>query len=88
MPILAAPTPQVVWHYPGKVMRRGSTGPGVSRLQRLLNEYGRYGLAVDGDFGRATLAAVRDAQKRLAVAVDGEVGPETWGALAKALVKE
>ena len=35
------------------------------------------GIAVDGDFGPATLHAVRSFQSSVAIAVDGLVGPQT-----------
>lgn len=54
----------------------------VCWLQYELNEMG-YGLAVDGLFGKATDAALRDAQKRMGVAVDGKCGPATKSALKK-----
>ncbi len=37
--------------------------------------------AVDGDFGPATLAAVRAVQEAAGIAVDGTVGPATYAAL-------
>lgn len=48
----------------------------VMWLQYELNEL-RYGLAVDGKFGKATDAALRDAQKILGLVVDGKCGPAT-----------
>lgn len=48
----------------------------VRWLQFELNELG-YGLAVDGVFGKDTDAALRDAQKRLGLVVDGKCGPAT-----------
>lgn len=48
----------------------------VSWLQFELNELG-YGLTVDGVFGKATDAALKDAQKRLGLVVDGKCGQAT-----------
>lgn len=48
----------------------------VRWLQYELNEMG-YGLAVDGLFGKATDAALRSAQRKFGIAVDGKCGPET-----------
>jgi lysozyme len=60
----------------------GSRGPAVSRLQRELNGApGGDDVDVDGVFGPATLAAVKDFQRTHHLTVDGVVGPATWGAL-------
>ncbi|MEV5956872.1 peptidoglycan-binding protein [Streptomyces sp. NPDC051987] len=48
----------------------------VTELQNLLNAHGA-GLTVDGDFGANTLYAVRQYQASVAIAVDGQVGPQT-----------
>ncbi|WP_033189283.1 peptidoglycan-binding protein [Rhodococcoides fascians] len=66
-------------------LMRGSTGDQVRYLQGFLNRaYRAYSnLAVDGDFGPATEAVVREFQSRKGggLAVDGVVGPATWRAL-------
>ncbi len=64
------------------VLRRGSEGPAVKVLQRRLNLAGA-NLAVDGDFGPLTEAAVRAYQRSRKLVVDGWVGPQTWGSLRK-----
>jgi len=68
---------------PGTV-QEGSTGGTVSELQSELNILG-YGLAVDGDFGPLTRAAVVAFQTSAHIAVDGIVGPQTWAALTAAV---
>ena len=40
---------------------------------------------VDGDFGKATQAAVKTLQKMLGIRQDGIVGPETWTKALKEL---
>ena len=52
----------------------------VTELQQLLNKNGAH-LGVDGDFGPATLAAVKSYQSRHGLAVDGIVGPATKASL-------
>ena len=64
-------------------LKKGSQGSDVTELQKLLNNNG-YNLTVDGDFGKNTLAAVQDYQKKNGLKVDGIVGTNTWGALTKA----
>ncbi|MFE7278314.1 peptidoglycan-binding protein [Streptomyces sp. NPDC057623] len=61
-------------------LRRGSQGEAVRKLQRLLNGHvpDLSSLAVDGDFGPATDARVREYQRRVEIDVDGIVGPQTW----------
>lgn len=57
------------------LLRRGSKGEHVRTVQRLL------GVAVDGDFGARTEAAVREFQMEEGIGNDGIVGPVTWGKL-------
>lgn len=61
-------------------LKKGSTGEYVTLLQSKLKnkgyDLGKYG--VDGDFGSATLAAVKAFQKDNGLEVDGIVGKKTW----------
>jgi peptidoglycan hydrolase-like protein with peptidoglycan-binding domain len=61
-------------------LTEGDTGPAVQTLQTRLNVWGAT-LTVDGDFGPATLAAVKAFQAAQKLTVDGIVGPQTWSAL-------
>lgn len=62
-------------------LRRGSQGDEVADLQTILNA--RYGadLEVDGNFGKATEAAVKAFQKSNGLTADGVAGAKTWKAL-------
>lgn len=62
-------------------LRRGNQGDEVADLQTILNA--RYGadLEVDGNFGKATEAAVKAFQKANGLTADGVVGTKTWKAL-------
>ena len=62
------------------LVKRGSSGEAVRKLQQLLNAAGA-SLEEDSSFGPATDAAVRAYQKAHGLEVDGEVGPKTWGKL-------
>jgi lysozyme family protein len=58
---------------------------GVEWLQTALNKLERAGLAVDGNYGRATRLAVREFQAAHNLEADGLAGPITIGAVEKAL---
>lgn len=66
------------------VLVLGNTGESVKTLQRTLNEklpeYSR--LVIDGAYGPATLAVVKEFQRRNGLQVDGAYGPKTRAALA------
>lgn len=62
-------------------IQRGSKGEEVKLLQTKLNEFGKYGLFADGDFGPKTETAVKNFQKINKLGVDGIAGPQTWTAL-------
>lgn len=64
-----------------QIVRQGSTGDAVKWVQALLNHANGAGLAVDGQFGPMTAAAVRNFQSSRGLVADGIVGPQTWGAL-------
>ena len=59
----------------------GATGDVVRRAQRGLRRTPNLGLVVDGIFGPATEAAVKEFQDGEGRVVDGVVGPATWQAL-------
>lgn len=69
------------------VLEMGEKGDAIKALQTRLCELGHY-VRADGDFGAETRDAVRAAQFRLGLAVDGKVGPITRQALASAAPKE
>lgn len=74
------PTPAPSGH---KTLRRGDKGPAVVELQTDLTRLG-YGLGpcgIDGDYGKATKAAVEQLQLKHGLVVDGICGPKTWVAI-------
>ena len=85
----AAPSPKPVekcpYAEPKKAIQYGARGNNVRWVQWHLNKAAGEKLAVDGDFGRLTKAAVLRFQKNKKLAVDGIVGPKTRAALKKAV---
>ncbi|MCL6597921.1 MAG: DUF1906 domain-containing protein [Alicyclobacillus macrosporangiidus] len=64
------------------ILAQGAQGPDVQVLQALLNKYGANPvLAVDGQFGPATLAAVKAYQTAHKLTADGVVKADTWASL-------
>lgn len=69
------------------ILRKGSVGPEVKSLQKKLLQIGYYlgSYGADGDYGDATVTAVRKFQKDNSLAIDGEAGPNTLAAVDKIL---
>ena len=63
------------------LLKNGSTGAAVSRLQRALTAALGHTVTIDGQFGPNTETAVRDYQRTRGLGIDGAVGAQTWGAL-------
>ena len=87
-----APVQGITTSYPGRVLRRGTTGPGVVTVQTELNRISQSYPAipkinpVDGIFGAQTEAAVRRFQEIFDLTVDGVVGRATWYTLVRIYV--
>jgi peptidoglycan hydrolase-like protein with peptidoglycan-binding domain len=64
------------------VLRLGSTGLPVRRLQSRMSAVGFDTGGVDGHFSLKTEAAVKQLQQGFDLAVDGIVGPKTWAIVA------
>ena len=68
-------------------LRKGSKGDAVRELQTMLLKLG-YDLGpcgIDGDFGKATEAAVRSFQSDQRLAIDGVAGKNTWAELEQSV---
>ncbi len=63
-----------------RTLRRGDSGEEVRALQDALNRAGA-SIIVDGNYGRGTVAAVEDFQRRRGLNADGSAGPRTLEAL-------
>lgn len=59
------------------VLRRGSEGPEVAKLQTVMRSLA-FPIAIDADFGAATELAVMRFQADNGLESDGVVGPQTW----------
>jgi peptidoglycan hydrolase-like protein with peptidoglycan-binding domain len=63
-------------------VQSGAKGSAVQAVQHSLHfVYGFTSLAIDGNFGPATQAAVKSFQTKYKLSVDGVVGTNTWNAL-------
>jgi peptidoglycan hydrolase-like protein with peptidoglycan-binding domain len=71
---LTAKTTTLTW----PLVKDRASGERVVAIQYLLNQRDAARLAVDGQFGPKTLAAVRTFQQRNKLSVDGQVGNLTW----------
>lgn len=79
-----APSPWYRGALGSRVLRNGSQGSDVSALQAIMvRRYSLYAkhLVIDGKFGPATEAVMRDFQLRAGLVADGVVGPATYRAL-------
>ncbi len=68
-------------HAQGSLLRLGSRGPEVEKLQQALIQQGFLSGKADGIFGPATRSAVMAFQKAKGLAVDGIAGPKTLAVL-------
>jgi hypothetical protein len=75
-PVPPTPGEPIPPDYSKPTIKRGSKGPYVLQVQTCLNA-----APLDSDFGPITDSYVKEFQKQQGLAVDGIVGPMTWGAL-------
>lgn len=65
------------------LLRRGSTGVLVGRVQQVLRDAKWYSGAIDNTFGPLTEQAVKRLQAMLNLPQTGSTDPETWAALVE-----
>ncbi|MEG4326899.1 peptidoglycan-binding domain-containing protein [Microcoleus sp. herbarium5] len=70
-----------------RILKHGSRGADVKKLQKLLNARGLspHPIAIDGVFGPTTEDAVKRFQRQADIPVDGVVGGKTWDRLFASL---
>ena len=83
----AQPAETVTYTLGSRLLKNGSVGVDVKTLQELLNQLGA-ALAVDGDFGSKTEAAVKAFQKKAGLKQDGKYGDQTHAALMAAVAED
>jgi peptidoglycan hydrolase-like protein with peptidoglycan-binding domain len=76
----AQPAETVTYTLGTRLLKNGSVGGDVKTLQELLNQLGA-SLAVDGDFGSKTEAAVISFQKKAGIKQDGKYGDQSHSSL-------
>ena len=72
---------------PGTILRPGAAGPDVRSLQEALRRLGLSAAKPDGVYGGKTKKAVKKFQKQAGLTPDGVAGPNTIGALNRALAR-
>lgn len=74
------PAPVAVTPEAPPTLRKGDTGEAVKRLQTMLSGKSIV-LDLDGQFGKATVAALKKFQSARGLVADGICGPQSWVAL-------
>ena len=83
----AQPAETVTYTLGSRLLKNGSVGGDVKTLQELMNQLGA-ALAVDGDFGSKTEAAVKTFQKKAGIKQDGKYGSQSHAALMAAIAEK
>jgi peptidoglycan hydrolase-like protein with peptidoglycan-binding domain len=79
-PASALARPPAAHPYPGVLLRKGSRGVLVRRVQARLREL-HWEVRVDGIYGPGTETMVERLQRRHSLVIDGEIGRKTWRVL-------
>ena len=80
----ATPTPAPTFQVPEKTVRKGTTGNDARLVQQRLKDLGYLAGKVDGDFGTASVTALKTFQTRHGLEADGEAGGATYKILFSA----
>ena len=80
----ATPTPAPTFQVPDATVRKGSTGADAKLVQQRLKDLGYLTGAVDGNFGTASVTALKTFQSRHGLEADGVAGQSTYQLLFSA----
>jgi Putative peptidoglycan binding domain len=86
-PTTTATQPTPIAAPPATTLKPGDKGAQVRTLQRALASLGHPSGKIDGQYGPATIRALKAFQAASGLTADGVLGPKTLAALAKALGK-
>lgn len=74
----AAPTAAPTFQVPSATVRKGSTGTNAKLVQQRLKDLGYLTSSVDGNFGTASVTALKSFQTKHGLEADGEAGSATY----------
>ena len=78
------PTPEPVWVVPTTKVEEGSKGADAKNVQTRLKDLGYYRGSLDGNFGRASVNALKSFQTNNGLKADGKAGKDTYKKLYSA----
>ncbi len=79
-----SPTPEPVWVVPTTNVQEGSKGTDAKNVQTRLKDLGYYRGNLDGNFGRASVNALKSFQTNNGLKADGKAGKDTYKKLYSA----
>ena len=75
------PTPAPTYKVPGVIVQSGSEGADAKTVQRRLRDLGYYTGKIDGEFGKASVDALKRFQTENGLKADGKAGKATYKVL-------
>ena len=81
------PTPAPTYKVPDKTVQSGSEGADAKTVQRRLKDLGYYTGRIDGEFGKASVEALKRFQTANGLIADGKAGRTTYAILFSNMAK-